>query len=381
MWAPNDQFSIRRIIYEGKIPDTKPSKIEQHNDENIVDEEEEEAEDNDLDEWKDGEENEKKEEEKEKNEEERLKEEQEDTSPPVVNSAPDAVIRANSAEIEKGQNFAINEVIVFDATESSDPDGDDLTYSWNFGDGSGSTKESQFHKFTEPGEYRVKLIVQDNHGSIDTTSRLITVGILPEPEIVVPWDAFRFAVGDVLYLFGAAKDRDGNYLKDEYLTWEVQQVHNTHYHPFLDPTPGNALRAPHAPAPEDFLASTNSYLRVLLTARDPATNLTATVTRDVMPKTRTLYFETDPPGLELTLDGYDIKTPDNVGEVLEVVTWVRHSFSIDVRDQGEMVFDSWSDGTTERHSITKIEDISDGDAIKPNGKSIEIKTARFVESK
>ena len=152
-------------------------------------------------------------------------------------------------------------------------------------------------------------------------------------------------------LFGYGVDADGNYLSDSDLTWEyVPQVHNTRFHPFLDPTVGNEIIIPPAPSPEDFHASTSSFFRVLLTATDSSSGLTGTITRDVMPKTKSLYFSTDPPGLELKLDGFNIKTPDETDVPLEVISWINHNITIDVKDQGTMVFDTWSNGIRSRQS-------------------------------
>jgi len=342
LWGPEDEFSIRRIIYVGQNAGNSNNDI----DDNKGDDEKEQM------------------------------EKEEDDNNHIVEdySAPIANIQIEGEQVVKWQNFGIDEVIVFDALESTDPDGDDLSYSWNFGDGSVSTKDVQAHAFTTAGEYRVKLTVQNSYGFIDTISKMITVGSLPEPSIVVPWENFEFAVGDELTLFGTAVDADGNNLDDSYLTWEVRKIHNTHYHPFLDPTIGNLVKIPPAPSPEDLWATTNSFLQVLLTATDPRTNLTKTVVRDVMPKTKTLYFTTDPPGLELTLDGFDIKTPDEAGVPLEVVTWINHNFTTNVKDQGDMVFKSWSDGFRERYSKNVVRQYNVGRVTS------RTKTAIFVPS-
>ena len=143
-------------------------------------------------------------------------------------------------------------------------------------------------------------------------------------------------------------------------------MHSTHYHPFLDQTVGNDITIPPAPSPEDFDASTNSFLRVLLTATD-SNGLTSTTSRDIMPKMKSLYFNTDPPGLELTLDGFNIKTP--IDAPLEIISWVNHNIVIDVEDQGDMIFDSWSDGIRSRHSVDNIRENFDEN----------VRTAKFIK--
>ena len=53
---------------------------------------------------------------------------------------------------------------VFDATGSYDPDGDPLIFLWNFGDGSSSYGSKVAHSFKDPGQYTVKLCVDDGTG-------------------------------------------------------------------------------------------------------------------------------------------------------------------------------------------------------------------------
>lgn len=59
--------------------------------------------------------------------------------------------------------------VVFDASRSSDPDGDGLSYSWDFGDGSAdATRFFVTHTYDEPGNYVATLTVTDGRGGVDT---------------------------------------------------------------------------------------------------------------------------------------------------------------------------------------------------------------------
>lgn len=64
--------------------------------------------------------------------------------------------------------------VAFSAT-GSDPDGDSLTYSWNFGDGQASTGQSVQHIFNTAGTFTVTLTIQDSKGSSATSSQSVTV--------------------------------------------------------------------------------------------------------------------------------------------------------------------------------------------------------------
>lgn len=76
------------------------------------------------------------------------------------NHAPKAMISASRSTAWETQ------AIEFDSSGSSDPDeGDSLSYSWNFGDGSAlATEASLSHSFATAGTYTVRLVVADKKG-------------------------------------------------------------------------------------------------------------------------------------------------------------------------------------------------------------------------
>jgi len=77
----------------------------------------------------------------------------------------------------------------FDGTDSYDPDGQELTYWWNFGDNSTSTEPVVTHTFEKAGDYAVTLTVKDNSGlKCDTSSstKKLEVNTPPVPNFVFP---------------------------------------------------------------------------------------------------------------------------------------------------------------------------------------------------
>ena len=73
-------------------------------------------------------------------------------------------------------NISVNKEINFDASQSSDVDGEIVSYQWDFGDGNTSTGEIVTHAYSVPGEHAVSLVVVDNDGVVSTHSKTIQVG-------------------------------------------------------------------------------------------------------------------------------------------------------------------------------------------------------------
>jgi glucose/arabinose dehydrogenase/PKD repeat protein len=240
--------------------------------------------------------------------------------------------------------------VQFDGTESSDPDQQQLSFDWDFGDGSAhATTATASHQYTTAGTYTAKLTVSDGNGGQDTATIRIDAGNnAPAPSISTPALDQLFRVGETIALTGAATDPEDGSLPDSSLTWQVVKHHATHTHPFLPPTAGNGVSIT-TPIPEDFSATTNSYLEVKLTATD-SQGLSTTVTRDLRPRLVDLSFATDPPGFEIDLNG--APAPASLtswdGWTLQLSTSAAQS---DSQGQGH-TFVSWSDGGALSHPIT-----------------------------
>ncbi|GHE81852.1 hypothetical protein GCM10011501_07760 [Thalassotalea profundi] len=58
---------------------------------------------------------------------------------------------------------------------SSDPDGNIVSYSWNFGDGATSTEANPQHRYNSYGKYTVTLTVKDNNDAQASTSFEVTI--------------------------------------------------------------------------------------------------------------------------------------------------------------------------------------------------------------
>ena len=74
---------------------------------------------------------------------------------------------------------------IFDSTESFDPDGQIVTYDWDFGDGESSTEASPHHIYQQAGEYDITLTVFDDVGGTAMTTGHVLV--YPAPRLDRPW--------------------------------------------------------------------------------------------------------------------------------------------------------------------------------------------------
>jgi hypothetical protein len=72
----------------------------------------------------------------------------------------------------------VEQEILFDGSQSSDPNDDPLYFYWDFGDGGKSTNEKTSHIYRNPGEYLITLTVDDGMASSTATT---TIKILSPP--------------------------------------------------------------------------------------------------------------------------------------------------------------------------------------------------------
>mmetsp|Transcript_22440 Transcript_22440/g.62495 ORF Transcript_22440/g.62495 Transcript_22440/m.62495 type:complete len:867 (-) Transcript_22440:179-2779(-) len=255
-----------------------------------------------------------------------------DNIPPVAKIEVDAT------------NVNVGEIVAFDGRSSFDPEDLGLLYKWDFGDDSFSQEANPIHAYAKSGQYTVRLGVTDSANHTQTSSVGIVVGKLPTLDITSPLEGDQFFVGEVLTLTGVASDSDGNPLEDSQISWEVRKHHADHWHPFLDQKTGNNMNLFPAPAPEDYLAATNSYLEIIMYATD-SNGLVSTMSRNVYPRIVELCIDSEPQGLEVYVDEYPIVTP------LRITSWVNHDLRLRTPfiqeingTDGENIFMSWSDG-------------------------------------
>ena len=87
----------------------------------------------------------------------------------TANSLPEIKFTISDTEIEEGK------AITFVNNGTADPDGDRMTYLWEFGDGTTSNEVTTMHVFEMPGIYLVNLTVTDKRGGSSIEQYIVTV--------------------------------------------------------------------------------------------------------------------------------------------------------------------------------------------------------------
>ena len=78
--------------------------------------------------------------------------------------------------------------VSFSSAGSNDPEGQPITYSWDFGDGTSSTASNPVHTYTQAGQYVARLTVSDGANCSFSTPLTISVGSAPTATIQSPTD-------------------------------------------------------------------------------------------------------------------------------------------------------------------------------------------------
>jgi glucose/arabinose dehydrogenase len=255
----------------------------------------------------------------------------------TANRAPTAVIAADPSSGPAPLR------VRFDGSGSTDPDGDTLTYSWSFGDGTaGSTAQSPQHVYAEDGSYTATLTVSDGEAGDSATVRIDADNTPPVARIDSPADGAPYRGGVPLTVRGSASDAQDASVTD--LDWNVLLIHDDHVHPYAS---GSGAEFTFTPAQDH---DADSHYEVELTARDED-GASASASIVVNPETVPLHLRSEPPGALLSYDGTPLTAPHDRQAAIGFKAGVSAEPSFQVGGR-TWVFDRWSDGGEAAHTLT-----------------------------
>ena len=240
----------------------------------------------------------------------------------------------------------------FDASGSTDADGDTLTYAWDL-DGDGQYDDSTAvapRQTYAAGPHQVSLKVTDTHGAFHSDTVTINSGETP-PSVSIdsPTAALHWQVGQAISFSGTATDEQDGTLPASALSWKLildhcVTVNACHSHPVQDFA---------GVASGSFVAPDHGYpshLMLEVTATD-SKGLKDTKTMRLDPQTVNLTLNSNPAGLNVTVDEKTAAAPLAYQAIVGATTTLSAESPQTV---GSIYygFSSWSDGKAQSHEIT-----------------------------
>jgi hypothetical protein len=197
---------------------------------------------------------------------------------------------------------------------------------------------------------RFRVRVTNSAGTVTSSEATLTVTADQTPTAVIsdPESGTLYSGGETISYAGSGSDPEEGDLPASAFTWSVDFHHDQHVHPFVAPTSG--AESGSFVVPTTGHTEANVWYRIHLTVRD-SEGLTDSTFVDVRPRTVELTLAIEPAGLTVRLDGQPQATPLIVTGVVGVERRLEAP-SPQTRDGKTYVFDRWSDGGAQAHTIS-----------------------------
>ncbi len=258
-------------------------------------------------------------------------------------------VASASADVTKGVEPL---TVHFSSAGSQDPDGDPLSYQWDFGDGTSSTEQNPTKTYTEKGVYTARLTVSAGGDRTQAQPIVIQIGLPPQLTVSTPTEGQLYQAGDTITYNAFARDAAGFDLDDGDIKTVVRLHHGTHFHPFLGPVAG---RAGSFTIPTTGEASADTSYEITVTATD-SNGLSTSKVVNIFPRKTQVSLATSPAGLGLSVDGVPMSTPRTFTGVEGFQRELSAPNSAVAPDGTPLQFGGWSDGKSIRHVIKTPED-------------------------
>ncbi len=242
-----------------------------------------------------------------------------------------------------------------------DYDGDTITYSWNFGDGTTANAASPAHVYTQVGVYQARLQVTSAGQVTNGEPISINVGVPPVPSITGVTDGGTFRVGDTIVANGSATDSVDGTIASGSLEWSIDFLHDNHVHPVGTGT-GASISLPISISGHDFSGKTG--YRISLTATNSSglkgmAKVEVWAKKILIPVRATVLTTGVVSGITQALP-FNIDTVPGYQHTLEVPQTVCQAGLV-------YTFAAWSDGQARIHSITATDGLAPVASYGPTG--------------
>jgi glucose/arabinose dehydrogenase len=258
------------------------------------------------------------------------------------NAPPEASVSAN-------KTFgALPLQVKFDASQSSDPNNNELSYAWDFNE-DGKTDSTSAHPertFEKAVNTNVTLTVEDGKGGEDTKSIEIFAGDGHAPEASFVSGPTTYTDGELITIGGGVEDEDEKgALGSGALSWKVRLNHaGTHVHPIAEKAGVGSIQFT-----TDTAHDAPSFYEVELTAAD-SRGLKTTIERNLTAITKLIRIDSSPEGAGISYGGVNFTTPFERQSTIGLHTTLSAVPSF-IQAGSEYEFQSWSDGGERIHDL------------------------------
>jgi glucose/arabinose dehydrogenase/PKD repeat protein len=243
------------------------------------------------------------------------------------NSPP--VIRASVSPTSGAKPLVVNA----SASKSYDPDGQSISFLWDFGDGTTSSDAETIHVYPEAGTYDVTVTVTEASAPFASSKESFTVRsgqTLPVARITEPLPGTTFEIGVPVRFSGSATTDSPDNLT---LSWNILQIHNEHTHLVseVEGEQGSFIPKEHA--------DNTAYELCLLASIGEGLSDQKCVT--IQPRTAPHIFQSEPSGATISYldEELDVRTPYIAQPIVGSEQSIRASLIYEGRS-----FLGWADG-------------------------------------
>ncbi|TXS57600.1 ThuA domain-containing protein [Streptomyces sp. t39] len=122
--------------------------------------------------------------------------------------------------------------VAFSSAGTADADGDELTYAWDFGDGSTSTAANPVHTYRKNGTYTATVTAEDPTGRTGSASVRVVVGnTAPKVTLDLPAEGALFSFGDEIPFKVTVTDKEDGTVDCAKVKVTYVLGHDSHGHP------------------------------------------------------------------------------------------------------------------------------------------------------